>query len=266
MQHRNYMHRTVNKVAVNYKFTRKLLSEVLLRGGKIILALTILAPVGNTMANTNTRENPEHIKAVVKKFIHQQLDQKYEIQVKVGYLDKRVRLAKCEKPLQAYFPTQTHRLGATHIAVQCKKGIAKQKGWKIHLPIEIKAYAKVYTAAKPLVKGTVIQRGDLQLNRREISRYRRGVYQNIDDIEGMVVRRTIRQDAVITPGLLKPKWLVLKGEPVTILAETDGLMIRVQGEALMNGKYGQSIEVKNNRSGKTLTADVISTSTVRVKM
>jgi flagella basal body P-ring formation protein FlgA len=82
----------------------------------------------------------------------------------------------------------------------------------------------------------------------------------------MVLKRPMPSGSVFTPREVMPKRLVRRGEPVMILAQSGGMTVRVEGEALMDGHHGQMIRVQNSRSGREITAEVIAASTVRVKM
>jgi flagella basal body P-ring formation protein FlgA len=106
----------------------------------------------------------------------------------------------------------------------------------------------------------------LQYVRQDISRYYAGVFTQSEDLVGMVAKRSIRHDAVITPKMVKPKRLIKRGDMITIIAESNGLRIHTKGEALMDGHRGQIIQVKNQRSGRQVSAEVIAQSTVRVKL
>ena len=130
----------------------------------------------------------------------------------------------------------------------------------------IHAYVPVLTASRPLAKDTVLAASDITLRKREISRYRSGVFKDKQQLIGMVLKRPLADGSVITPRQVMPKRLVRRGEPVIIMAKTGGMTVRVQGKALMDGHNGQMIQVRNTRSGRKLQAEVIATATVRVKM
>lgn len=194
-------------------------------------------------------------------FIDEYYDDSHDVHVKTGYLDRRLRLARCASKLHTFLPSNKPPLGATSVGIRCTSPV-----WKVHLPVQVRVYRQVVVTKQPLARHAMIQATDLQLQKREISRYYRGTYSDPEQLVGMVVKRPIRQDTVLTPPLVKPRRLVNRGQPVTIIADWQGLRIRARGEALSDGHRGQIIRVENARSGKAVSAEVIGPSTVRVKM
>lgn len=206
-------------------------------------------------------ETPDRLIHAAKQYIHHAYDDKYDVSVDVGYLDNRLRLEKCQQPLEAFFPPSMQDLVATSVGVRCT-----QPNWQVYIPVEIHAYAPVLTASRPLARDTIIAASDIKLRKREISQYRSGVFEDKQQLIGMVLKRPLAEGSVFTPREVMPRRLVRRGEPVIIMAESRGMTVRVQGEALMDGHHGQMIQVRNTRSGRKIVAEVIGTSTVRVKM
>lgn len=227
----------------------------------LLLASLCLTGIPLHARAAGSMESPARIKQTARQYIHQQYDKRYQIEVNIGYLDKRLRLARCQQGLQAFFPVSMQGLIATSVGVRCDV-----PNWQIYLPVEIHAYTQVLTTSQPLAMGTVLGSDDLTLSKREISQYRSGVYTDKHDLVGMVLKRPLAAGSVITPRAVAPKRLVKRGEPVIIMAQTGGLTVKVQGKALMDGSNGDMIQVRNSNSGKKLVAEVIAPSTVRVKM
>ena len=220
----------------------------------------LLLPVANSAPGFPTQSR-DSVYAIAKQFVGDQFSDLYKIQLQLGYLDKRLQLARCEQSLEAFFPVRKHPLGATTIGVRCPK-----PAWKVYVPAQIKAYTKVVTLKQPVTRGAILALSDLAIETREISRFRSGVYKNPNQVAGMMLKHSLAQGSVLTPSAVKPKQLINRGQLVNIIAESGGLAIRVKGEALMDGHHGQTIQVKNIRTGKKLSAEVIALHTVRVKM
>jgi len=206
-------------------------------------------------------ETPNRLKQIAERFIHHSYDHQYEVTVEFGYLDSRLHLEKCQTPPEAFFPPSMQNVVASSVGIRCP-----QPNWQVYIPVDIHAYASVLTANRPLAKDTIIAASDIKRSKREISQYRSGVFEDKQQLIGMVLKRPLAEGSVFTPREVAPKQLVRRGEPVMILAESRGMTVRVQGEALMDGRHGQMIQVRNTRSGRKLVAEVIATSTVRVKM
>ena len=227
----------------------------------LLVAICCLLGISQPTFADTAFEGRASLMQVADQYIHHVYDKKYDVTVDFGYLDSRLQLAKCRQPLEAFIPANMQNLVATSVGVRCT-----QPSWQVYIPVQIQAYTQVLIASRPLAKDTIIAAADIKRDKREISQYRSGVFSDKQQLIGMVLKRPLAEGSVITPREVAPKQLVRRGEPVIILAETSGMTVRVQGEALMDGKSGQLIQVRNTRSGRKLTAEVIATSTVRVRM
>ena len=76
--------------------------------------------------------------------------------------------------------------------------------------------------------------------------------------------RYIRKDVTITPNMLAMPLVMRSGNPVELVLDTNGIVIRAEGVALEPGRIGYEIRVRNVRSGKILRGKVIDAHTVQV--
>lgn len=83
-------------------------------------------------------------------------------------------------------------------------------------------------------------------------------------LEGRVAGRYIRKDVTITPNMLAMPLVMRSGNPVELVLDTNGIVIRAEGVALEPGRIGYEIRVRNVRSGKILRGKVIDAHTVQV--
>ncbi|MGD8925569.1 MAG: flagellar basal body P-ring formation chaperone FlgA [Thioalkalispiraceae bacterium] len=222
-----------------------------------VVCLLVSSP-GHARQNWQTQKEME---VAATHFLNQHFGDEYELKYKFGRLDTRLKLAKCQKALHVFLPVNREPVGSVSMGIRCP-----QPEWKIHLPVRVSAFTQVLVARHPIPRNTIIKQEDLQSIREDIGRYYAGVFTKTEDLVGMVASRSIRDNAVITPRMVKPKRLIKRGDMITIIAESNGLQIRTKGEALMDGHRGQVIQVKNHRSGRQISAEVIAQSTVRVKL
>jgi flagellar basal body P-ring formation protein FlgA len=226
----------------------------------VVISATLCLLISTRLFAENWQDHATLEKAA-REFVEQYFDDDHELQIKVGAVDDRLRLEACQVPLNAFSPYSRAPLGAVSIGVRCD-----MPTWKVHIPVQVQAYTNVIVAKQPITRGSLVTAADVNIQKREISRYNEGIYTDVEQLVGMVAKRNIRQDDVLTPRTLMPRRLVSRGQPVTIIAEFNGLQIRTKGEALMDGHQGQIIRVENRRSGKEIAGEVIAPSTVRVKM
>ncbi len=211
-----------------------------------------------------TIQSLEEIESAVHSFVLKQLDnpKKNHIEITVNKLDHRLKLAACETPLTLYLPTNQSIQRRTSVGVKCHK----PKPWNLYIPVIVKKYGNVVVTSRPLTRHTQLTPNHIHLVKKELSRYRRGYYQSIEEIEGLITLRPIRANSVLTPSMLKPAYLVKKGETVHIIALLGGLEVRMVGKALANGIKGQVIRVKNLSSKKTIQAVIIQIGQVAVRI
>src|SRR5256885_2483481 len=88
------------------------------------------------------------------------------VEVEVGELDARLRLAPCQR-VEPYLPIGTRLWGRTRIALRCTAGVSH---WNVFLPVTVKVFAQGLLAAAPLPAGTVVAEGDLRTADRKSTR------------------------------------------------------------------------------------------------
>lgn len=225
--------------------------------------LLCLAPGSVAAAQASPAiQSPASILATVEGFLQGRFGDSADTRFEIGALDPRLRLTACRRSLRASLPENGRQLGHSSVIVRCPE----PEGWKIRVTVRIQRFARVLIARRALPRGTYLQADDVQFERREISRLNHGYFRQFDEIREMVTRRNLRRGQVLTAASVSPPRLVQRGEAVTILARSGGLAIRVKGEALMDGRRGDRVRVRNSRSKRELQATVIAAGTVAVNM
>ncbi|MEL7450081.1 MAG: flagellar basal body P-ring formation chaperone FlgA [Pseudomonadota bacterium] len=182
------------------------------------------------------------------------------ISIKAGNLDKRLRLQRCETPLEAFTtPGADLRKGGT-VGVRCTAG----KGWKIYVPVRVSMVTSVLVAQHALARGAALTAGDVRLVERDVATLPSGYLTNIARLQGQALRRHVLPGSIITPSMLVQSKTIHRGQRVTLLAAGSALSIRMAGTAMSNGGLGERISVKNLSSGRTVEGVVRSAETVEV--
>ncbi len=179
----------------------------------------------------------------------------------IGNIDSRLQLTPC-KNLNIFKPNHTRELGQTTLGVKCNSGA----NWLIFVPVTIQKFTRVAVAKQDYSRGHILRAGDIKLVSRDVSDLHQGYFEKTSSIKDMVARRTIRRDTVITPGMVKHPRFVKRGDEIVIMAESKNLVIRAKGKAMMDGRKGDRIRVKNTQSKREFQATVIAPGTVRVTM
>jgi flagella basal body P-ring formation protein FlgA len=159
-----------------------------------------------------------------------------------GTLDPRLRLPACSQPPLAHAPSLGRAPSRLSIAVSCPTG----PGWTVRVPVQVEIYRKVAVADHALTRGDAIAPGDIQLEERNVVRLGYGYIVNPSQLVGRSVRRSVTRGTAITPAMLKPRELVHRGQPVSVIATVGQVEVRTTGVALATGKLGAVIRVRSD--------------------
>jgi len=182
------------------------------------------------------------------------------VEVTVGSLDSRLRLAACDQPLQAYDSPNGLSAGRGVVGVRCDGG----RPWKLYVPVSIALMDQVVVSSRPLVRGQDVQAEDLMLSEVDTSSLRKAYFTRIEDVVGLRSKRAIGSGTTLHAGLLQRAKLVKRGSQVEILAVSDGLQVQMRGKALADGGRGDRIQVQNLNSGRVITGTVAGSGLVQV--
>ncbi len=215
-----------------------------------------------SIAEAGTYQSHKSIYQAAKSFVRSHVisNKNKQAKIKVGTLDSRLKLKKCQKPLQAFMPDGSRDLGKTTIGVKCNGS----KPWSLHVPVTISVYKKVLVASRQLQKGTLLTESDIELKTIDLARLHYGFFEKVKQGAGKKLKRRILAGAVFTPGMLKNPQLIRRGQQITIMAQSGRMMVRMKGKALANGAIGERIKVLNVKSRKKLEGVITPSGEVNV--
>ncbi len=175
------------------------------------------------------------------------------VQIHVGRLDPRLRLAKCDNNLA--FKIQEAPLNIHNITV--RTSCEGPRRWTVYVPVTIDIYADILVSTRALQRGDIISEQDLDYRRINIASMGHGHVEDFSRVKGMQLKRPLKPgDALRMAHLVKPK-LVRKGQTVVVSSHSRFLSVETAGVALDNGHLGQNIKVKNSRSNRVVEAKVV---------
>lgn len=224
----------------------------------ILLAL-LISPYASAEAYHPHRDIYQQVKAFLLAEDNGNAD---HTEIKIGRIDPRLKLQQCATPLEIFLPQGNRDSGRTIVGVKCHS----PKKWTIYVQADVIKSIKVYVSSSPISRGEKIDATSIELKLMDSSKLRFGYITDKADIIGMEASRRIAPDTVITPRMLNKPKLVKRGEKVQIIAEVDGIVIRVEGEALEDGAKGDMIRVRNTSSKKIIEATVIGPGKVKVRV
>lgn len=179
---------------------------------------------------------------------------------RASMLDSRMRLAKCDQPLEAFLRRGTRVGPRTTVGVRCDG----KRPWTVYVPVQVTVQRSVWVASRPLPRGHILGPGDLITDRRDISGMTGGYIEEKQSLTGLKLKTSILAGRALTPGLIKADNVVHRGQTVTLAVSTAGMNIKMSGKALTDGAINQRIRVENLNSGRIIEGIVRSRETVEV--
>lgn len=230
----------------------------------IACIITLVALLGSTVQAATTADDIYTVASTFTAEYEAELKKQYgpstRIETKISPLDPRLALADCPAPLNS-----TMKAGGSNrinLKVSCDEG----KRWSVYVPVTINTYRQVITSLRPIPRGTTIQATDLKLSEMNTSQLRGSYFTNTGSLTGMVAKQMINSGAIILDHHIVPPVIIKKGDAVLVTAKTSGLLVKMPGIALTDGREGDQIRVKNKQSQRTIEARVTGPGQVKVLM
>lgn len=222
----------------------------------LLLAWSLVA----TTATAAQTQSHDSIRQAAEQHVLDQFDQKgQQVNATAKRLDSRLRLAACDEDLETFSPYSRKNISRITVGVRCNAA----NGWTLYVPVTLSLIKEVVIANRELPSDTILTPADITIEKRDVAKLHRGYLERPQQAVGKIVKRRIRQGAILTPGQLNIQHAVKKGTQVVIVARIGTLVVRMNGKALTNGAIGERIKVKNSSSNRQIEATVIDTGVVK---
>ena len=183
------------------------------------------------------------------------------VQVRVGRLDPRLRLAPCAD-VQPYLPSGTKLWGAARMGLRCNDAAVR---WNVFLPINVDVFGPALVAAAPLAAGHVLAAGDLRIAEVNLAATPAAPFTRNELAIGRTLARPLAAgDALHAAGLRARQWFAA-GDSVHLVAAGSGWQISGEGQALAPGLEGQSVRVRTE-SGRVVSGVAVAERRVEVAL
>ncbi|MEO6744000.1 MAG: flagellar basal body P-ring formation chaperone FlgA [Caldimonas sp.] len=183
------------------------------------------------------------------------------VEVLVGQLDPRLRLAPCER-VEPYLPNNTRLWGKSRIGLRCAQGTSH---WNVFLPITVKAYGRALVTTTGITSGSVLKPGDLVEAEVDLAEDPMPAIVDASQAVGRAVGPALRPGQSLRVGHLKPRIWFAAGDTVKVLALGPGFALEGEGQALSNGIEGQPARIRTE-SGRVLTGQPVGERRVELTM
>jgi flagellar basal body P-ring formation protein FlgA len=171
------------------------------------------------------------------------------VDVKVGRLDPRLRLAPCQH-IDTYLPAGLPVWGATRIGLRCTQGA---RHWNVSIPIQVSVYALATVVKSALPAGTVLDAGQLARAEVDIAAAPGAAVADPMLAIGRTLGRSVGAGATLRQTDLKARRYFGAGETVRVTALGPGWQVVTEAQAVGAGIEGQPVRVRTD-SGRLLTA------------
>lgn len=224
------------------------------------MATALLMRAGLCAAQEQPLESLDRLATVAENVLRQRLAQAApDAQVRIMPLDPRLRLAACPR-VQGFLPRSDNLLGMVTIGLNCPG----PQPWQIYVTAQVRLLRPVVTAKRSLARGDQLTPEDLQLTPEDISQAPSGLFTDINAIVGRTVRRPLSPSSIITERDLEPDYAVSRGQRIEMMADIGHGFVTADGQALQNGRLGETIRARNLRSKKIIQGIVSGPGQIRV--
>ena len=182
------------------------------------------------------------------------------VEATVASLDSRLKLARCDQPLQAFTPPNTELKNNLVIGVRCRG----TSPWKVYVPVKLTANRQVLVTSRPLSRGATLSAADVRLEVQDITTARGAYLTDVAQLDGKILKRTVPEGRLVTADLLNEEDVIKRGQRVTLMVEQSGFMVQMAGKALSDGTINERIRVENTSSQRTVEGIVRSPQLVEV--
>ncbi len=181
------------------------------------------------------------------------------VEVELGRLDPRLRLAPCDQ-IQPYLPPNQRMWGRTRIGIRCLSGPTK---WNVSLPLTIRVFAPAYVAVTDLPVGTELTQERLRLAETDIAGEAGVIFTQPEAWMGRHLAKGLMAGEALRSTDLKLRQWVQPGDRVQVQASGDGYAVSGEGQAMGVGLEGQDVRIRFD-NGRMVTGRTVGERKVEV--
>ena len=203
------------------------------------------------------------IRKQVEDFFRQRALENAEVQLTDFKLLNEVILPAGDYSLTVEPPARGREMGPVglNLSFQAQDGYRM----KARATAKLEVMTEAVMSVRALERGRLIEAGDIKLAKVSLSSLPVNVSTDPKQVIGKKLKRHIPAMTMLRSELIDEPALVLKGEVVTIYAESGGLRVTALGEAKEDGRGGDQIRITNLDSKKEVHARVLDNRTVQVR-
>lgn len=225
-----------------------------------LMSSSLCVTIAQAQAPNNGRiENILQLRQKVSEFLASEYQslQASKVEIKIGALDSRLRLAACDETLAFNLLDTNGNGGNVNVQVVCNRAATASGRWTILVPALATVFRPVAIAGRPLQRGEQISAADVTTEIRDMSQYRQGYALEPELVVGKEVKYPLAKGEAFRTSVLGAPLVIKRGEEVSIEATLGAISVVTNGTATGDGRMGQQIRVKNNQSERIINARVV---------
>lgn len=158
------------------------------------------------------------------------------------------------------FDVDESSLEKTHFSVRVE---CESANWYTYSSVKLGFTKSIVVTNGTLSPNTILTRDHLRIENLDVARIRHTAFYEIEALIGAKVKHRVRDGQAIQKNML---CFVCSGDRVTIAARVGTMQVKTSGIAKEDGTLGDTIEVMNTRSKKTIYGQVVNTQEVVVSL
>lgn len=183
------------------------------------------------------------------------------LQVELGELDSRLRLAPCAK-VEPYVPTGLSLWGNTRLGLRCADGRAR---WNVFLPLTVRAFGPGWVLRTNIAPGGVLGEQDIVAAEVDWAAQTAPVIVDKAQAIGLVATTGLNAGQTLRAGMLRAPQAFAPGSSVRVVVQGPGFGVTTDGYAITPGYVGQDAKIRTE-NGRILSGRVIDERTVRIAL
>ena len=204
-------------------------------------ALLALAGVAQAQdAVVDTQALGERISALAREGARQAVASPVRVEVEVGQLAPRLKLAPCQK-VEPYLPSGLPAWGRTRVGLKCVQG---SKLWNVSLPVVVHVWSRSLVTTAALPAGTVLQANHLGQAEVDLAAAPGAALSHQAALLGRTLAHAVAEGQALRQTDLKARQWFAAGETVKLVATGPGWRIVTEGQAVSPGLEGQPARVR----------------------
>lgn len=165
---------------------------------------------------------------------------KPRLEVILGRLDPRLKLAPCEK-VRAFLPEGTRLWGRARVGLRCEQGPVR---WNVYWPVTVKVWVPGLVAATPLRAGATITDADLRVGEIDLAESMSPAVLDAAEVLGRTMMRNVEPGESLRQDDIKLRRWFAAGEPVKVTVKGNGFAVGAEGTALSHGDEGRCARIR----------------------